>query len=131
MSYLLAWCVAVSVPAVVTLAGVCVWLARAGASDSVKRAEAEQTLERVGAKLRGSQEQRQRLGVALARYKREIRDLEEYATRTGDPAAIRRHLDDILQAHSDEDDPDHPNDPGDSPLPAGGATDADRGDQDQ
>jgi hypothetical protein len=127
MTYLLAIPLALAIPTLLTLAVLYARAVRQGASERVRAAEAVSSATEVGGKLRASEEQRARLAKAVARGKRRLRELQEYWIRVGDPAAVRRYLDDLLQDPDGDEDGDatHP-----GPVPDWVTTDPGGGDSD-
>jgi hypothetical protein len=104
MTYLLAIPLALAIPTLLTLAVLYARAVRQGASERVRAAEGALELGRVGGELRVSQARSERRRLVIARLEREIRELEDEYDRVGDPALLRRGLDNMLQgADSDED----------------------------
>jgi len=96
MTYILGISLAACIPTLITLSVLYVRAGHESASERLRRGEAELDLARCGAELRASEEQRARLSKAIARYSRELKELQEYCITVGDADAVRRRLDDML-----------------------------------
>jgi septal ring factor EnvC (AmiA/AmiB activator) len=129
MTYILGIALAGCVPVLLTLAVLYVRAGHQSASERLRRGEAELALARRGAELRASQEQRERLARAVARYAREIREIEEECINVGDADAVRRRLSDLLQA-APEGDQDPVLGTSDGPVPTWATAEPDSDDRD-
>ena len=129
MAYVLGIALAGTIPVLLTLAVLYVRAGHESASERLRRGEAELELAECGAKLRASEEQRKRLSKAVARYSREIQELEEYCINVGDADAVRRRLSDLLSAAPADRDGDEAG-PSAGPVPDWVTAPADSGDRD-
>ena len=129
MAYVLGIALAGTIPVLLALAVLYVRAGHQSASERLRRGETELELAECGAQLRASQEQRARLSKAVARYSREIQELEEYCINVGDADAVRRRLSDLLQAAPADSDGDTPG-ASSGPVPDWATADADSGDRD-
>ena len=98
MTYVLGIALAACIPALLTLSVLYARAVRSEASERVKRGQDPFLLAKAGLDLRASQEQRERLRLAVARYSREIQEIEEECVLVGDVDAVRRRLGNLLHS---------------------------------
>ena len=123
----LSFACAAAIPGLLTLAILYARAVRSEASERVLRGQDPFLLAKSGQELKASQEQRERLRLAVARYSREIQELEEYCLSVGDVAAVRKRLSDLLQTSGEGGEGASAPAP-DSPVPDWATTDPDSGD---
>ena len=123
MTYILGISLAACIPALLTLSVLYVRAGHESASERLLRGEAELRLAQAGASLQASEGQRARLALAVARYSREIRELEEFCVTVGDAPAVARRLNNLLSAPAEDSDSPGPGAPS-GPVPAWVSPDA-------